>query len=221
MSTLAQLEARVSQALLDVANAIFTTGLIDEALRLALHQYSEVSPLGMETVRTLPGAGREIALSSVSGFVAATEVWWPYATTGSEVWPPNRVRGFRVWWDDGSPVLFLDVVPGSQPQTSDSLRLWYTKRHTIQNLDSGDATTMLFEHESMLVLGAAGYACLARSVDLNETAANQAVSTPNYGAQASMYLNEFRAWLALVRANPQSRGGDIFGSGWRLDKWDL
>jgi len=63
--TLSQYEARVSQYLMDASNTIWPTATLDECIRLALHEYSEANPLGMETVVTLPGDGREVALSAV------------------------------------------------------------------------------------------------------------------------------------------------------------
>ncbi len=222
-STLAQLEARVANLLYDATNAVFSTATIDEGLRQALERYSDAAPLTRETVITLPGDGREIALNGIADLLQVTEVWWPYATTGAEVWPPNRVKGFRLWWDDAQPVLFLTDILGDQPQSGDSLRIWYTKPHTIQNLDSASVTTLPAPHETLLVRGAAGYACLARSVDLNETSLNMAVSTPNYAALAEIYLNDVASGFLTIcdqlRAQSQVRG-EPFGGGWQLDKWD-
>src|SRR5581483_4919086 len=141
-----------------------------------------------------------------------------------ETWPPNRVSGFRVWWDDGGAVLFLDTVWNDQPQQDDEMRIWFTKAHTVQNLDSASSTTVLPAHESMLVRGAAGLACLGRASDLNETAANMAVSTPNYAALGNLFLNDpqtgYYPWLYALRTQGQVRGQPI-ATGWRLDKWDL
>src|SRR5438045_2907564 len=121
MSTLAQLEVRVAARLVDSSNAVFSLATIDEALRTVLSDYSATLPRAVETVITLPGIGREIALNSLTNLVAVLDVWWPYNTL-SEVWPPNQVAGFRVWWDDSQPLLILTSKSGNQPQTSDSLR---------------------------------------------------------------------------------------------------
>lgn len=221
--TLAQYEARVGVFLMDTANAIWPTATLDECIRLALHEYSEANPLGRETVITLPGDGREIALSGVSGLLAVGDVWWPYDSAATtETWPPNRVQGFRVWWDDDSPVLFLETVEGDQPQLNDELRLWYSAVRTVQNLDSASVTTILTDHESWLVLGAAGHAAFARSTDLAETAGVSAVSTPNLAALGSRWLKEFRSNLDTLRGGGAQGGpgGPVFAPGWRIDKWD-
>src|SRR3990167_7969237 len=108
MSTLAQLETRLAQQLGDTANAIWATAALDEAIRQALEEYNQAAPKGLETVITLPGDGREIALSGVSNLLDVAEVWWPYDSDAvTEQWPPNQVKGWRLWWDDASPVLFL------------------------------------------------------------------------------------------------------------------
>ncbi len=219
-STLAQLEARVQSFLMDAA-AIFDATTVDEGLRLALHEYSQANPVGMETVITLPGTGREIALNALDGLLDVTDVWWPYDSDADENWPPNRVQGFRVWWDDAQPVLHLSSKDGSQPQAADELRLWYTIPHKIQNLDAGDITTLRSVDETLIVLGAAGHACFSRSVDLSETASSSTTSTPNLAALGARFLKEFRYLLAKIKpAGPSIGGGEPFGAGWSLDQWD-
>lgn len=222
-STLVQLEARVAALLYDATFAVFTTATIDEALRQALERYNDAAPLSAETVITVPGAGREIALDSLSGLLQVTDVWFPYDSLVSEVFPAQKPRGFRLWWDDGAPVLFLTPKDGAQPQANDELRIFYTKPHTIHNLDAGDVTTLPAPHESLLVRGAAGFCCLARSVDLNETTSNMAVSTPNYAALAEIYLNDISAGFLTVLEQLRGQSnvrGEPFGAGWTMDKWE-
>lgn len=208
---------------MDPANAIFSTAVLDAALRQALADYTQANPLAAETVLTLPGDGREIALDSLTSLLAVTEVWFPYDSTADEIFPPLRPRGFRLLWDDSSPILFLNAADGAQPQSGDEIRILYTKPHTIQNLDSASATTPHAAHEPMLVRGAAGLAMLGRAADLNETALNMAVSTPNYAALANRFLNQsdfgFYPWLYILRSGAQVRG-EPFGYGWTLDRFD-
>lgn len=223
--TLAQFEARVLALLLDTSAAIYVTAVTTEAVRLALHEYSDAAPLAAETVLTLSGTGHEVALNGVTGLLGVVDVWWPYDSAAtSETWPPNRVEGWTLWWDDAQPVLYLNADNQGQPQIADELRLWYTKLHTIQNLDSAAVTTVALEHESLLVLGAAGFACLARAVDLSETADQQVTATPNLGTLGRLYLKQFRAALAALRLGNvvgSGRGQRPFGgAGWSMDRWD-
>jgi hypothetical protein len=178
-------------------------------LRHTLAQYTEASSSARETVITLPGAGREIALNGVADLLNVTDVWWPYDSTADEVWPPNRVRGFRVWWDDGSPVLLLSSLVGNQPQLSDELRLWYTVPHTIQDLDSADSTTIPAAHVGHLSRAAAGYAAPLVANDKARTAIRHPL--------AELYITQFTALLDSLRTQPN---GEAFNSGWSLDKWD-
>ena len=218
-STLAQLEARLAARLVDAANLVWSTATLDEALRSALAEYSAAVPLTAETVITLPGAGREIALSGLADLLSVSEVWWPFATTGAEVWPPNQVAGFRVYWDDAQPVLFLSSKSGSQPQLGDGLRLWYTKPHTIQNLDSAAITTVFASHESGLVGGAAGYAAGSETLNQVGTVRLDPSEVPELRTWAAERLREFRAWLASIKAGAPTHG-EPYGPGWGLDKWD-
>jgi len=220
MSTLAQIRDRVELMLQDTGNAIYAAALIDECLQQALDQFNYVSPQGKETVITLPGDGREIALDSITGLTRVTEVWWPYdSDAADETWPPNRVKGFRLWWDDARPVLFLDIVDQSQPQTNEEVRIWYTIPHTIENLASATITSLLAEHESLIVLGAAGHSAMARAVDLTETPGTDLYAIGLIGTWGQRKLREFNAELKKIQEG-SVRFGPAWGEGWSLDKWD-
>jgi hypothetical protein len=206
--------------LMDTGNAIWSTDVIDEGLRQALDQYNYVNPLTMESVITLPGDGREIALSDLTGLLYVTNVWWPYdSAASSETWPPNKVRGFRLWWDDLQAVLFLEIEEGSQPKTDDEVRVWYAKRQVIQDLDSGDATTIRGDHESLVVLGGAGHAAMSRTIDLIETAGTDLYQVGVLGTWGQRKLREFNSQLKLIQRG-RARTGPSWGVGWELDKWD-
>lgn len=220
MSTLAEIRDRIEEMLMDTTNAIFTSDLLDESIRQALDQYNYVNPLTMETVITLPGDGREIALSGISGLVKVLDVWWPYDSAATEeTWPPNRVRGYRLWWDDNQAVLFLEIKDGAQPQTDEEVRVWYSKRQMIENLDGGTTTSLLPEHESIIVLGAAGHAAMSRAVDLAETAGTDLYQVGLLGTWGQRKLKEFNGALRRIQQQ-MARSGPSWGAGWLLDKWD-
>jgi hypothetical protein len=218
MSTLAQLETRVAARLVDAAQAVFSLATIDEALRMVLSEYSAALPRAVETVITLPGTGREIALNNLTNLVAVLDVWWPFDTL-TEVWPPNQVAGFRVWWDDAQPLLILDSKTGKQPQVNDSLRIWYTTPHTIANLDGGTTTSIFPNHESMLVTGAAGYAAASEMIDQIGSIRVDPSEVPSLNQWAAERLLEWRVWLMAVAASAPSFGPP-YGEGWGIDKWD-
>ena len=217
MSTLAQLQSRLAARLADAGNAVFATTTLEEALRAALSDYTAAAPLGMETVLVLPGDGREVALNGLSGLMGVTDVWWPYASTAaSHAWPPNRVRGFRLWWDDAQPVLFLESAGGGLPRTGDELRLWYTRAHTLENLDGGALTTVPAHHETALVTGAAGYAALSENLDQIGALKLDPTETDELRRWGTARLAEFDRFLAALRAaGPMP--GPAFGAGWEME----
>ena len=220
VSTLAQLEVRVSARLADAANALWPLTLVDEALRTALSEYSAAIPQAMEGILILPGTGREIALDSFANLTRVLDVWWPYDTL-TEVWPPNQVAGFRVWWDDARPVLLLASKTANQPQASDTIRVWYTRPQTIASLDSATTTSVFPNHESSIVNGAAGFAAsmaLVSQLSSVKVDPHQVVSLHTYAADR---LKEFRASLAaLAGAGAAPSFGPPYGEGWGIDKWD-
>jgi hypothetical protein len=220
MAALAAIRDRVEVMLQDTGNAIWDTDVLDEGLRQALDQYNLVNPLRMETVITLPGDGREIALSGISGLLYVLDCWWPYdSDAATETWPPNRVRGWRVWWDDNQAVLFLEITEGSQPQTDEEVRIWYAKRQTIENLDSGSTTTIRGDHESLIILGAAGHAAMSRTADLVEVANTDLFQVGLLGTWGQRKIREFNAQLKIIQRE-QVRHGPSWMAGWSLDKWD-
>ena len=220
MSTIATLIVRCSALLMDTGLAIWPALTLGEAFTQALDQYSAVNPLHMETVITLPGDGREIALSGVTGLIDVLDVWWPYDSDATaETWPPNRVAGWRLWWDDAQPLLFLEIEDSSQPQLDEEVRIWYTKRHTIQDLESADSTTIQNDHDSLIVMGAAGHAAMSRTVDLVETAGTDLYQVSILGTWGSRKIREYGQALRRLE-KVHARRGRSWGGGWSLDKWD-
>ena len=217
---LADIRDRVEAFLMDSGNAIWDTATIDEGIQQALDEYSTVSPLSLETVITLPGDGREIALNTITGLTEVVQVWWPYdSAASSETWPPNKVRGWRLWWDDAQPVLLMDIIDGSQPQTDEELRIWYVNPQTIQDLNSADSTTIPDMHVSKLVEGAASKAAMARAVDLVETADTDIYSVQVLATWGKHHKGKWDRFLDSLRKRG-SRFGPAWGNGWSLDKWD-
>jgi hypothetical protein len=218
MTTIADFRTRIRAILVDAGSAIYTDAIVDEALRQALDEYNQALPFENETVITLPGNGREIALNGLAGLRQVTEVYWPFDSL-SEPWPPNRARGFHVYWDDAQPVLYLNNVEGDEPQLGDELRLWYTSSHTIDGLDGAAITTLPGEHEALIAGGAAGHAALGRGVDLIEITSADLYGTGLLLVWAQRKLKDFREALEKIR-RAHARAGLPYGAGWKLDKWD-
>jgi len=217
-ATLATLRARVQQMLTDTGATAYTTGALDEAIRQALAEYSEVLPRTVATAITLPAAGREIALDTLDELTAVTDVIWPFDTT-TEKWPPNLVAGFELRWDDGQPLLILTSSTANQPQADDELALVYTTPQHLDGLDGAAGTTVLLAHESWLVIGAAGYAAIQRAGDVSSTYLESNRTQANLEDWGLMRLAQFRAKLAQLAITATQRG-QVFGAGWPLDKDD-
>ena len=115
---------------MDTANTIWPTATLDECLRLALHEYSDASPLQFETVITLPGDSREIALAALTGLEMVSDVWWPYDSAATtETWPPNRV-----------------AAGGSIGMTFSRFSTW--KQKTMPSRNSMMAAALVFQNKN-------------------------------------------------------------------------
>ncbi len=193
-ATLTSMETRVRQVLMDPLGTTWDKAAVDEGLRRALEEYSTRRPLHAVQALTLASNGREVALSTLTGLLRLTRVWFPYDASEPE-YPPAWCE-FDVFDNGGEQLLFLQS--DDEPAEGQAVRLFYQKLHTLNGLDGATATTFAANDEGLLALGAAGYCGLMRSVDLNETSANMSVSTPNYGALASIYLGEFRDLLTAA-----------------------
>ena len=208
MSSLAEIRERVSETLKDVNNKIWSADAIDESIRKALDAYSGIDPLEMETVIDVLADGREVALNEVDGLLGVTEVWWPYDSAGTD-WLPTSVI-FRLWWDDARPVLFMPAVDGGQPQAGDEIRLWYYRSHTIAGLDGEAVTTVPASRESLLVIGAAGYAARSRGIDYADD------GYPDRGMDYKKWSNDMlKDFMLGLRAESKSNMGSGMPSrGW-------
>ncbi len=194
MTNLATLRDHVESLLKDAGNALWTTGELDDAIRRALHRYSEMRPRELVTTLTLTAAGREVSLAGVSDLLRPLRVWWPYTASEPE-YPPAWAR-----WDLHGPVtLFLDVA--DEPQAGDVVRLFYAALHTIDGLDSATATTVPANDEETIALGAAGYAALARAAYATEAVTLSGETPARWRAWAEARLAEFEARI-LPRYEP-------------------
>jgi hypothetical protein len=220
MTDLSTLEGQIAYLLQDSTNVSFTTGEIDTGIRSAMADLSLVSPVETETIITLASSGREIILSpttftTLAGLTGVLEVWWPWYTTGGEVWPPNRVAGFRLRENAGVYTLFLFNNDGSQPQSGDKVRLWWTRPHVLNGLDGATATTLTADQKALVAIGAAGYAAGSGSIDRAEV-----VDTEVMRKWGGSMLSDFRSKLEKIRASTARTRGEPFGQGWHMDKWD-
>ena len=217
-TNLATMESRVRQMLTDTGATAYSVGTIDEAIRQAIAEYSDSFPRQVDTIVTLPAAGREIALANLTEINSVLAVYWPFDPS-KDVWPPNRVSGFRLDFDDGQPLLTLTSDLGDEPQANDDVRILYGTLHHLDDLDGAAGTSIPPSHESIIVLGAAGFAATMRSGDVTSTYTQTPRTLANLSVWAAMRVAEFRAKIARIAA--QSIGhGPAFSAGWQLDQWE-
>jgi hypothetical protein len=112
--TLSILHDRVELHLQDSGNSLrakrrspWASAAFDEAIEKALEAYIRHSPRLAVTTLTLSADGREVDLSTITGLLRLTRVWWPYTqspgATPSRQFPPHWVS-YEAW----GPSLFID-----------------------------------------------------------------------------------------------------------------
>jgi len=196
---LATYETRIQNLLADTSAAIWSTGWIDDALRQALMEYSAALPIEQAGTVTLAGDGREIDVSTLTGLANVHAVWLPYTASDPED-PPNA-RHFRFWPNLNK----VYIVGGPEPDTGDVARVFYTKAHTIDDLDSATETSVSANDEHLLVRGAAGLCATTRALDLAEQVTldrNTPTMVQNWGE--AMYRN-FQQALRRIAVSRQGQ----------------
>lgn len=216
MSTLADFRTWARLALSDSGSLIWSDAEIDQGLRQALSEYSAALPCSQETVLELPGEGWEVALDGLEGLLRVLDCRYPFdSSLSSAAQPANQALSWRLWWDDARPVLELRTVGGRVPQAGEEIRLWYSKPHTIQDLDGAAASSVLAGHEQLLVSGAAGYAALQRVIHNLEVAGQDMFAVVLMGSWARSKQREFQA--GLMRLSLQETRSGPAAAPWNME----
>lgn len=180
---------------------------LDEAIRIALHRYSEINPDYTITSLTLTADGREVDISSITDYIQVERVWWDY-DSADPAHPPNW-RNFELWPGD---ILFVNDP--DEPETGDVVRVWYTRLHALNGLDSASTTTIPHNAETLILCGAAGYAAQER---IQEDPSRYVPRKLREWAEAR--LKEFEQGLTRLARREASRHSGI-APGPSLDRWD-
>jgi hypothetical protein len=168
----------------------FTNDQVDEALRLALLEYSTVYPQLLNSIFTVSTAGKDQVMTGVQNLKNVLRVQFPYEDDDSLYFAATYF-----YYSQGSPALYF--ASQNYPQVGDQFKVYYSANHTIQNLDAAAATTLPNAHDSILVEGAAGFASQIRAAQMAESFAS---STDALIAQAAYYLSNFRNNLIRLKA---------------------
>lgn len=151
------LRDRVEALLTDSSNAEWSTAELDQAIRLALSELSSYLPVAAATTVDAVDGVYEYDLSAITGPVGVLEVWYPYLA-GTSVYGRPRPVQWRMISDTR-----LMIEPEEEPDAAYDLRIFYEEDHTLEGLDSATATTLSAAEKSALVIGAAGYAAIAKA----------------------------------------------------------
>jgi len=188
---LADLRELVESDLVDAGNVTWSTAELDRAIRQALQRYSLVRP--WQAIATINAAdGREYSLAALTGLIDVEAVWWPYDAADTDALP--AWCDFELW--NNNTVLFLKSAE-CPAADAHPLRVFYTRMHTIKDLDGAATSTYFEEDEEMLVLGAVAYAAVQQA-RYTVDAVNASARTPeHFMSWARARMDEFEA--ALVR----------------------
>jgi len=211
MTTLTMLRERLETTLQDAGHERWSSDDLDEALRRAMEEFSLVEPHEQVTTVTLSSTGREIDISSLSGCLQVSRVWWPYDAADPEY--PPRWRPFEIWGD----TLYLDT--DSEPAAGDVVRLWHTSQHTLDGLDGASSTTLPADAETILIAGAAGFAAQARAAELSETLNVDAGVVQRLSDYARQQLAAFHILLTVRARQAAARQAGIAQAP-ALDRWE-
>lgn len=215
MSDLSDLRTNVLSLLRDAEKHVFSDDEIDQAIRMALLDYSEALPKTGAAVLTLACDGPEVNLSGLPAFRAVVRLYWPWdASLPYGRQEPNRVLGWETYTSGGSAWALLSVRGGQIPPAGSQMRLHFTYEHTIAGLNGAGQTSLPAAHLELLGRGAAGYAFLCRAADLGDVLDKDLCER-----LGGRLLDSYRAMLADLAANSQRAGSAILQ--WRpMDKFD-
>ena len=210
MSDLAALRDLVEMDLDDAGNATWTTGEVDRSIKRALVEYSRVSPQRVVGSLLLAADGREISVSTLTGLTGVVRVWHPYTALNPE--DPPEWRRWELW---GTTLYILD---GAEPASGESVRVYYHKGHTIDDLDAATSTTVPVDDEEVIVLGAGAYAAMQKARG-SVGAAGVSTETPEHWLRwAVARMDGFATALSGVRWRELRRIDKrvpLHGGGWR------
>jgi len=194
MSTLAQIVDLIEADLKDTANASWSTTELQQHVRRALNDYSVVNPAHASEVVTVAAATREISLTSLSGITDVVDVWYPYNESDPE-YPPERPA-----WDMlGQETILLMVDDDPSGESTEKMRVFYTKPQTIKDLDSATVTTVPSADEYVIVMGATAYAMQQLARNSIGTVTVSGWTPKQLTDWAWNRQKDFRGKLAMIR----------------------
>ena len=167
----------------------WTNDILDESTRITLNHLSSFRPRLKH--RDIVITTNYYDLSSHGNILGVVDAIYPYNSHGYPIKHVDVI--FKI--DDGIPYVYIN----HEVDDTSTIRLVTVIPHELNGLDSASSTSFTTEEESLIVLGAAGYACLSRSIALNETSVSRTTSTPNYGTLSELLLGRFENGFSMAK----------------------
>jgi hypothetical protein len=207
--TLALYRTRVLEAVGDPASARYSDAILDEALRLALEEYSRAVPQIKEIDLPVLIASSEQELIGVVDLLYILACFYPVTVDSAP-----EIESYYHYNRDGDNWLTLgsDLVP----VVGDVLRVIYGAAHTIDGLDAALVTTPPANDTGLIVQGAAGHAINIYGDSIVSSYGKRTPQEDVYAA-AVRRLRDFRSRLKMRRG---SGPVPAWGGRWKLDGWD-
>jgi hypothetical protein len=201
---------RIAEVVGDPSRARYSDAVIEEGLRLALEEYSKVSPQILETTVTVDSPGRDQVILLNGGLWILSVLFPVTDASAPEVESYYAyLRGGNQWLKIGSPA--------PEPQSGDTIRVLYGAAHTISELDAAQETTVPLADFGLLVQGAAGHAMSIRADSIVEAYGKRTPQT-DQAAAARRRLDDFRRRLRARKGAEQP--ANPWTGGWKLDSQD-
>ena len=214
MTTLAQYRTRVLNTLKST-NEKFENDTLDEAIRRVLDEYSQSFPDMQSRTFALAQSGRAQLLEDCAGLMAVSQIILPYSTALLDP-AINEREDFYSFFYQGKPYVYFTGMP--IPLLGEDLFVRFACRQTLSGLDGAEATTVRPDHESMLVVGAAGAAATSRAAGTIEQWGGKSGDPNQLMLWGQAQYQKFRDFLLTIRTD---QGQAVFpDSFWKLDGKD-
>ena len=214
MTTLETVRGRLEQMLGDPSNKLWPTAALDEAIRAALHDFSQLVPQRVIDTVTVASATYELDISGLTGIEQVEQLWLPYTAANPES-PPN-IKPFAYWPE--SQVLYLYDY---EAQAGEVARVFYTTLQTLNGLDSAVSTSVPDGDISWLLMGAAAKAAASQSLKLANGTKEGNAAAGHHRDVANEFAATFRLALeSLAAKQAGQRTNSLVTAHDGLDRYD-
>ncbi len=214
MTNLDTLKTRLLEALGDPDGTRYNAEQLEEALRLALEEYSRALPQVREIRLTVTTPGSSQEIDGVERLLGVIEAAYPYDPAEQD---PTPCDAWYAYTKDGSHWLLFGRAA---PRAGELIWLRCACGHSLAGLDAAALTSLPVGDTGLLLEGAAGHAALMRAAGIAQTYGKRNPQDESV-TLGRMRLESFRR--RLEGRKDQGLPGLLarpWISGWALDGWD-